>query len=68
MLLAIAGLVNFRPTFKYYSWHSALLGAVLNIVGAHNAGMGRLLRSAAQNLLSYFPIRGGAPLCDLLRR
>lgn len=31
-LLEISGLINFRPTWRFYSWHSALLGAVLNIV------------------------------------
>lgn len=31
-LLEISGLVNFRPSWRFFSWHSALLGASLNIV------------------------------------
>jgi amino acid transporter len=31
-LLEISGLINFRPSWRFYSWHSALLGATLNIV------------------------------------
>eukprot|EP01065_Artemidia_motanka_P049085 TRINITY_DN8054_c3_g1_i1.p1 TRINITY_DN8054_c3_g1~~TRINITY_DN8054_c3_g1_i1.p1 ORF type:complete len:1002 (+),score=269.86 TRINITY_DN8054_c3_g1_i1:74-3079(+) len=30
-LLTIAGVPNWRPTFKLYTWHSALLGAILNV-------------------------------------
>ena len=31
-LLEISGLINFRPSWRLYSWHSALLGGMLNIV------------------------------------
>jgi potassium/chloride transporter 9 len=30
-LLQVTGVPNFRPTFKYHSWHLSLIGAVLNI-------------------------------------
>jgi potassium/chloride transporter 9 len=29
---AAAGLVNFRPGFRYYSWHTATVGAIVNLV------------------------------------
>lgn len=30
-LLQVTGVPNFRPTFRYHSWHLSLLGAALNI-------------------------------------
>jgi solute carrier family 12 (potassium/chloride transporters), member 9 len=30
-LLQVTGVPNFRPTFRYHSWHLSLLGVVLNI-------------------------------------
>ena len=30
-LLQVSGLVNWRPTWRYFTWHTALFGAVLNL-------------------------------------
>ncbi|KAJ0397295.1 hypothetical protein ATCC90586_008810 [Pythium insidiosum] len=30
-LLQVTGVPNFRPTFRYHSWHLSLLGTVLNV-------------------------------------
>lgn len=31
MLLALSGTPNFRPRFRWFSWHTAALGAVMNL-------------------------------------
>ncbi|KNC51837.1 amino acid permease [Thecamonas trahens ATCC 50062] len=31
-LMAVSGTINFRPRFKYYSWHLSLFGGVLNVI------------------------------------
>lgn len=30
--LSITGAPNFRPTWKYFTWHTALLGSLINLV------------------------------------
>ena len=29
--MAVSGTINFRPRFRYFSWHSALAGGILNV-------------------------------------
>ena len=31
-LLDISGLINFRPSWRWYCWHTALLGTLLNLI------------------------------------
>jgi potassium/chloride transporter 9 len=62
-LLHMGGTVNFRPLFKFHSWHTALFGAVLNFI------MGGLMQPTCTIILwvlffasAAFISRSGGPV------
>ena len=62
--LKISGAPNFRPLFSYFSWHTALLGAIMSLVimflcDPVYAGISCLIM-----ICVFFYVLHNAPICD----